>query len=168
MLSRRFVILTVPCCIVDITLTGLTPLFGPIGGDTTVTIIGSNFVNTGTIVARFVSGSTIVDVRPATFISASTVSCKSPAFGSTGPYTVQVALNGQSFVSSTSANFTVYGMITVRFCFRELTCLCHSDPDALHAASAQWPVHWRYLLGVLWNKLHCDGHVCPRRVQQRQ
>jgi len=90
-------------------VTAVVPSSGPITGDTTVTVKGSQFVFTGEITVRF--GSDIVD---GTFVDSEHISCVSTPHAVNGTVPVTVALNGQQFTSS-NASFLFYSMCFLMF-----------------------------------------------------
>lgn len=83
-------------------MTGFVPSSGPVDGNTLTDIVGVGFVNTGEIKVSF-NGSVVA----ATYVSASVVRTSTPP-GVSGNQPVQLALNGQQYVSS-SVPFFYYG-----------------------------------------------------------
>ena len=84
----------------------ILPTSGPVAGGSVVTVTGTNFTASGTLVCRF--GSTRVT---ATWSSATRLRCDSPA-SAAGPVQLAVSNNNQDF-STTSSTFTYYANPTV-------------------------------------------------------
>eukprot|EP00698_Gefionella_okellyi_P025823 TRINITY_DN9606_c0_g1_i1.p1 TRINITY_DN9606_c0_g1~~TRINITY_DN9606_c0_g1_i1.p1 ORF type:complete len:5899 (-),score=1194.87 TRINITY_DN9606_c0_g1_i1:131-16627(-) len=85
----------------------VSPTTGPLGGNTRLTVFGTNFTSTGQITVGFNGTTGNSRVVNATFVSSTSLVCFSPAFATAGVKLVTVALNGQQF-TTTSAQFTVY------------------------------------------------------------
>jgi hypothetical protein len=94
----------------------IVPPWGPTTGNTSVDVIGANFVSTGSILVRFSSVGASENVSvPATFVSNTLVRCTSPAFVHAGVVAVDMSLNGVDFNSS-SASYTYYGACGMLVC----------------------------------------------------
>ena len=88
-------------CLDSPTLASVSPSGGPLSGLTVVSIFGSDFVETNETVVEFKtsppSGNRYAN---ATVLSSSYIKVITPSVPSASIYTVNVALNGQQFVSS--------------------------------------------------------------------
>ena len=84
------------------------PLYGPTSGGTTVTITGSSFVPTGTVVVRFLHQTTSASVS-ATVLSSTSLKCVTPSFVGSVVAQVSVSLNGDSYTSQ-NVLFNYYRM----------------------------------------------------------
>eukprot|EP00163_Fabomonas_tropica_P008375 TRINITY_DN17_c0_g4_i1.p1 TRINITY_DN17_c0_g4~~TRINITY_DN17_c0_g4_i1.p1 ORF type:complete len:4695 (+),score=879.62 TRINITY_DN17_c0_g4_i1:301-14385(+) len=73
----------------DITITSINPVRGPITGSSTVTVVGSNFVNTGDLRCRFGNVGSVA----ASFTSATEIECTSPSTGSPTSVALEVTNN---------------------------------------------------------------------------
>jgi len=94
-------------------VTKTSPHSGPVTGNTQLQIVGTSFVNTGTILVRFENGSNALYVN-GSYVSSTLINCVTPSFELVSPssvVTVEVALNGQQFTNN-NISFYYYGMFS--------------------------------------------------------
>ncbi|GMH75268.1 hypothetical protein TL16_g06703 [Triparma laevis f. inornata] len=80
------------------------PMSGPVDGNSMVSVYGANFIDTEDLSCRFGD-----EVVPATFVSASLLTCVSPPLPSTATTTtalLQISTNGVDYSTTTSTPFT--------------------------------------------------------------
>lgn len=82
----------------------VVPRFGPLTGNTTVTLFGSYFYDTGTILCSFGS---LRGIRGTFDNLTNTITCITPNQTTVGTVSVEVALNGQQYTHD-SVKFTYY------------------------------------------------------------
>jgi hypothetical protein len=91
----------------EIAVSSISPSAGPSEGGTVVVVLGSNFLDSGSIVCMFGG-----DVTPAVYISRSEVRCTTPMLD-VGPANVSLSMNGEDFKSAGLVFFSAE-MITLQ------------------------------------------------------
>jgi hypothetical protein len=91
-------------CVAPVTISATHPTVAPVLGGTLVTVTGANFLENTIIMCKFGSAG----LTEATWVTATRVTCPTPASATAGSVTVQVSPNNQDFASS-SVSFTYQG-----------------------------------------------------------